>query len=164
MSEDRVYRITDVSGISPGDIRTVNLEFLNRDESPYDIPPGRTTLGVRKDVRRVEDGDLQRLFDEFPFEQPLQDQCALWFHAVAGNHFFPDANHRTAVSTLRELLSQNDLEESVEWPTEQLVETIKESKRIRQTVTIDLGSLYERTRLYDHWHQFFRQVLSLPDP
>jgi prophage maintenance system killer protein len=99
-------------------------------------------------IRFVSHGFHRRAGD---FSCPLVFEIPLWFHAVAGNHFFPDANHRTAVSTLLELLSQNDLEESVEWPTEQLVETIKESKRIRQTVTIDLGSLYERTRLYDHW-------------
>jgi hypothetical protein len=163
MSMDRVYRITDVSGISPGDIRSVNLELLKRDDSPYDIPPGRTKLAVRKRVRRVPDGDLQRLFEEFPIEQPLRNQCALWFHAVAGNHFFPDANHRTAVTTLREILTQNALDEYVTWSTEPLVDAIKESKRIRQAVTIDLGSLYQRTRLYKHWYQFFGDLIALPE-
>ena len=36
--------------------------------------------------------------------------CALELFAVVGKHFFPDANHRTAVAMLITLLQENGID------------------------------------------------------
>lgn len=162
MDNGIAYRMTDISGMRPRDVRRANLEFLKRDDSDYDIPPGQTKLGTRKVIRRVSDGDLARLFDDFPENNPLEEQCALWVHAVAGKHYFPDANHRTAVATLRELLSQNGLKEYVVWPGDSLIEATRQSKEVRQEVSISLDTLYRRDVLFEHWLRYFETTVSIP--
>jgi len=54
-------------------------------------------------------------------------------HAVAGEHFFPDANHRTAAATLRRLLRENGIDPG-EWPVEETEQALVESHRVRREI------------------------------
>lgn len=163
MTEEGPYRITYLDCMSASTIRETNLSFLQMDEMEYDVMPGRTKLRTRKEIRRVTDDNLNRLFEEFPTETLLHEQCALWVHAVAGKHYFPDANHRTAIATLRELLQENGLDEYVHWPERFPAEAITESKTIRGELSIDLSTLYRRDELFEHWLNFFDEAVNHPE-
>jgi prophage maintenance system killer protein len=109
----------------------------------------------------VRNGDLRRLFDDFPRDEPLTDQCALWVHAVVGKHFFPDANHRTAIATLRKLLVANGLSPG-KWPTEELKAVRDASHRVRREIEpIRLDTIYRRNELFEVWYRFFDRVLEV---
>jgi len=107
----------------------------------------------------VRNGDLERVLEEFPTDRPLPEQCALWIHALVGKHFFPDANHRTAIVTLRKLLRDNGIEPG-EWSTERVKQVRAESHDVRREIPpIHLDRLYEKDELYRVWLQFFGEVL-----
>jgi len=126
-STDPAPRITDLSSIEPENFKFRNTQFLRADGHHYDNPHDESFLEQRKEIWRVRNGDLERVLEEFPTDRPLPEQCALWIHALVGKHFFPDANHRTAIVTLRKLLRDNGMEPG-EWSTERV-------KRVRAGVT-----------------------------
>ena len=140
--------------LTPNDVVNTNLTFLS--DSEYDVV--ETKLKTRKRIKRESEDDLQRAIDEFPYDEPLHDQCAYWMHAFAGKHFFPDANHRTALATLRATLRENGIEVD-NIPRKKTVETIKESKRIRRNLDIDMGSLYNEDEMYELWKDYFEEVV-----
>jgi len=109
-STDPAPRITDLSSIEPENFKFRNTQFLRADGHHYDNPHDESFLEQRKEIWRVRNGDLERVLEEFPTDRPLPEQCALWIHALVGKHFFPDANHRTAIVTLRKLLRDNGME------------------------------------------------------
>lgn len=152
--------ISDVSFLDAEDIKQRNTRFLERDH-PYDILEHQTPQQVRAEIWRVRNGDLRKLFYRFPFDEAILEQCALWMHAMAGKHFFPDANHRTGIVTLRKILQENGYEPQ-KWPTIRTQAAIKRSKEIRRNLTVDLGSLYEKDALYEVWQLYFYDVLRLP--
>lgn len=83
-------------------------------------------------------------------------------HAVAGKHFFPDANHRTAIATLRRLLHENDISPG-DWPTPLSEQTVLHSHRVRREIeTVRLDTLYRRDRLWLVWLRYFNTVLDPP--
>lgn len=82
-------------------------------------------------------------------------------HAVVGRHFFPDANHRTAVATLRRLLRENGIEPG-DWPIERTGRALEESHRVRREIPpVRLDTLYVRDPLFDVWRRFFEDVLDV---
>lgn len=112
---------------------------------------------VRADIWRVRNGDLRRVLREFPVDEPVHEQCALWMHAVVGKHLFPDANHRTAVALLRKLLRDNGIEYTG-WDPERVRHTRNESHRVRKEIDpVELDTLCRRDRLYEVWRQFFEE-------
>jgi len=152
-------RITDLSSIEPENFKFRNTEFLRTDSHHYDNPHSKSFTEQRKEIWRVRNGDLERVLNEFPTDRPLPEQCALWVHALVGKHFFPDANHRTAIVTLRELLRDNGIEPG-EWPTERVKEVRDESHDVRREIPpVHLDELYEEDELYGVWLRFFREVL-----
>lgn len=84
------------------------------------------------------------VLNEFPRDERLREQCALWMHAVVGKHFFPDANHRTAVALLRKLLFENQISYK-RWSADRLRQARKNSRLIRlcsvTPVRVELPSL-----------------------
>jgi hypothetical protein len=84
-------------------------------------------------------------------------------HAVVGKHFFPDANHRTAVALLRRLLRQNNISYQ-EWSLSRLAAAREESHRVRGEIDpIRMDTLYQRDRLYDVWLEFFEDELLVTE-
>jgi len=152
-------RITDLSSIEPENFKFRNTQFLKADSHHYDNPHDTSFLEQRKEVWRVRNGDIERVLEEFPTDRPLPEQCAFWIHAVVGKHFFPDANHRTAIVTLRKLLRDNGIDPG-EWPTDRVKRVRAESHDVRREIPpIRLDGLYEEDKLYRVWLQFFREVL-----
>jgi len=151
-------KITDLSGLSAENIKYRNTQFLMDRDLPYDIAAHESRLELRRQIWNVRNGDLRRLFYDFPLSEPLVEQCALWAHAVVGKHFFPDANHRTAIATLRRLLRKNDLPPA-DWPPDRVRAVRDESHQVRKEIEpVRLDTLYQRDPLYDVWRQFFGEV------
>lgn len=83
-------RITDLSCIEPENFKFRNTQFLISDNYPYKTGQGHSKQELRRQIWNVRNGDLRRVLEEFPRDEPLREQCALWMHAVVGKHFFPD--------------------------------------------------------------------------
>ncbi len=153
-------RITDLSSLSPENIKYRNTQFLADDGHPYELGWGLSDAELRRKAWNTRNGDLRKLMREFPSHEPLRRQCAHWVHAVVGVHFFPDANHRTAVATLRRLLRENQIWWD-EWSADRLREARKTSHEVRlegDDVTMD--TLYREDELYQVWYEFFEDELS----
>lgn len=152
-------RITDLSALEPENFKARNQAFLDGD-THYDVLSHQTRHELRNRIWRVRNGDLRRVLDDFPTDEPLVDQCALWMHAVVGKHFFPDANHRTAVVLLRRLLRENGIDPG-EWPIERIKRARKNSQRVRREIPpVRLDTLYERDALFSVWREYFEDVLA----
>ena len=108
----------------------------------------------------MRNGDLRRVLGDFPTDEPLVDQCANWMHAVAGRHFFPDANHRTAIVLLRRLLRQNGIDPG-EWSIERTKRAQAGSHRVRtESPPVRLDTLYARDALFEVWRGYLEDVLA----
>lgn len=126
------------------------------------VAAGRHRL--RNRIWNVRNGDLRRITREFPTDEPLREQCALWMHALVGKHFFPDANHRTAMALLRRLLAENGVVYSA-WAIDRIREARDDSHRVRREIdSVRLDSLYRRDELYDVWLSFFEDELMVIAP
>lgn len=148
-------RITDLSTLSPETIKYRNTQFLKDDDHPYEMGFQETQQELRRRAWNARNGDLRRVMREFPTDEPLREQCALWMHALVGKHFFPDANHRTAVATLRTLLRTNDIQYT-NWSIERLRDVRERSHKVRREVAdVRMDSLYRRDDLYRVWLDFF---------
>jgi len=83
-------------------------------------------------------------------------------HAVAGKHFFADANHRTAIGTLRELLRHNGVHR-ISFPPEELEQATKRSHTVRGGIDpVELDTLYHQDRLWLVWLLFFKVTARNP--
>lgn len=154
-------RITDLSSLYAEDIKMRNTVIMNSDRQPYDILDHQTWQDVRHRIWVTRNGDIRRVFEDFPRDDPLVEQCAGWVHAIAGRHFFPDANHRTAIATLRTLLRQNGIAPG-RWPTHLSKEATIRSHTVREEIeNICLDTLYRRDRMFLVWVLYFKQVLRL---
>lgn len=152
-------RITDVSCLEPENFKFRNTEFLKAASQPYETGQGRPETELRRWIWNVRNGDIRRVLDEFPTDQPIREQCALWMHAVVGKHFFPDANHRTSVALLRTLLRENQIAYT-RWSVGRLREARKESHTVRAEIEpVRLDTLWRRDQLYDVWLRFFEDEL-----
>lgn len=160
---DDDIRITDLSGIEPENFKFRNTRFLTDEDHPYAPEAAEPDAELRRKNWNTRNGDIQRVLDDFPTEEPLVEQCALWMHAVVGKHFFRDANHRTAVALLRKLLRDNGIEPGT-WSIERLEEVRDESHQVRGEIEeIRLDTLYQRDELYEVWLSFFEEELD-PKP
>lgn len=154
-------RITDLSSINPDDMKFRNTAFLQAD-TEYERTGNDSFEQLRHDIWVTRNGDLRRVLRDFPTDAPLHDQCAGWMHAVAGKHYFPDANHRTALALLRELLRENDISPG-EWPLDISEETVLHSHNVRAEIEpVRLDTLYRQDRLFLIWLLYFKTVLRNP--
>ena len=135
-------------------LRAVNRRFLARGE--YGL-----VRGDRGETRRRIDGvtryRIDRVLREFPYRERRCRQCAHWMRAFAGLHFFPDANHRTALATLYAVLDQNGIAPPTdEWPFEWIGHAVSRCKLLRSLHSqVTFASLWERDELYYHWLRYF---------
>ena len=160
---DRKKRITEIN-LDVDDVIQTNMEFFRDEGQEYEDAHAFTHLDVRRKIKLDEGkrNDLSKVIDDFPTDEPLASQSALWMRALVGLHFFPDANHRTAMATLRGMMKDNGIEPfrpfgEVEDMT---VDVLDRSKKLRrEEVNVDMGNYYERDRLYDVWFDYFEKVL-----
>lgn len=154
-------RIVDFSELDPEDIVYQNVRFLEGSEE-YGRIRG-STRKTRDKINNVREGDLQRVMDEFPRNEPLVAQCAHWIRAFSGLHFFPDANHRTAMASLSALLDLHGIEYP-KWSEEDIKRTVVKSKLVRSLlVDIRFDNLWVKDEQYRLWHRFFRNCFYETD-
>lgn len=158
-TRDDEPRIEDLSSITAENFKFRNTEFLTGD-AEYDMLEYQSRRELRRRIWNVRNGDLRRVIREFPTDDPLYDQCAGWMHAVAGRHFFPDGNHRTALALLRKLLHDNGITPG-RWPVDISERAVIHSHRIRGEIeNVRLDTLYKRDRLFLIWILYFKTVLK----
>lgn len=150
-------RIVDFSELDPEDIIYQNIQFL---ENSADYGKIRGSAQTTRDkINNVREGDLQRIMDEFPRNEPLVAQCAHWVRAFSGLHFFPDANHRTAMASLSALLELHGINYP-EWSEEGIRRAVVKSKLVRiLLVDIRFDNLWVKDEHYRLWHRFFKNCL-----
>jgi prophage maintenance system killer protein len=159
-SEDNYPRITDLSALDAEDFKIRNTKFL-RGDTEYEKTGNESFETLRHEIWVTRNGDLRRVFYQFPVSWPLTEQCAGWMHAVVGKHFFPDANHRTAVVMLRRLLDENGIEYTP-WSVDRLEAARDDSHTVRDEIeNVRLDTLYRKDRLYDVWLEFFEDELHV---
>lgn len=153
-------RITNLSVLTAENVKFRNTDFLKSDQA-YTAEMGYARKELRRQIWVVRNGDIRRVFRQFPTDEPLEEQCALWMHAIVGKHFFPDANHRTGAALLRKLLTENGIEPG-KWPIDRLEEVRDESHAVREEIApVRLDTLYRRDRLYEVWLEFFEEQLDV---
>jgi hypothetical protein len=157
---DDELRITDLSGLTPENFKLRNTRFLIDSDLHYDVQAHESVQELRHDIWVVRNGDIKRVLEDFPRDEPLLDQCADWMHAVVGKHFFPDANHRTALALLRSLLVENGIKPG-RWSPERTREARDESHDVRKRLEpVRIDTLYERDELWEVWRSYFEDVFE----
>ena len=146
---------------TPFDIKSIHRDFRKGNEHDYTTLSHHSRLDVNRQIKSIRDSDLQQVIDLFPLEEELPSQCANWIHALTGKHFFPDANHRTSIATLRQILSDNQVSELVIWDQEVLRERVKSSKEARNNVSVNMGNLYQKDELYGVWYDYFEDYCEI---
>lgn len=156
-------RIADLSGVEPDLFEKLNREFFSDGAYAYGHVRGDRELTARR-IRNVPDYRLARFVREFPRTETLCRQCAHWVRGLVGLHFFPDANHRTAMGTLYAVLDANDLTPVGDWPFEWVDVAVVRSKLLRgYHCDVRFDTLWERDELYHHWLRYFRDNLLQTD-
>ncbi len=143
--------INEIS-ISPQKIIKRNLDIMKDSDMEYDRIGD--PLKTRKNIKsRNNQKNLQKVIDNFPFDENLPSQCSFWMHALVGKHFFPDGNHRTAILTLRGILKANNIE-PWEIKEKEITNVVKKSKKARRNLSINMGNIYQKDRLFNVWKEY----------
>ena len=146
--------LSNFQEIDPEDIKWRNRRYLMNRDHRYDLN-NESRQAVNNSISSVRNGDLNRVMTEFPDAEPLVDQCAHWVRAIAGLHFFPDANHRTAMSTLNTALVLNGINR-IEWSGDRYQIAIFRSKLLRRfIVDVRFDTLWRRDELFQNWQRYF---------
>lgn len=150
----------DISDVDVEILRELNSGFFEDGEFRYGTVRGDAEL-TRRRIENVKRYRIDRVVREFPRFEPLVPQCAHWVRAIVGLHFFPDANHRTAVSTLAAVLREQDyLSPESTWPFEWIDIAVTRSKLLRgYHCDVRFDTLWERDELYYHWERYFKYNL-----
>lgn len=153
------WRIVDFDQLDPDVFKALNEgEFFSNPDNDYGFVDGDRNK-TRQRIQNVKDYRINRVIREFPRHETAPKQCAHWVRAIVGLHFFPDANHRTAMSTLSFLLDINNIEYD-EWPGSDIERAVLRSKLIRiLLVDVRFDNLWEEDELFVHWHRYFRNLL-----
>jgi hypothetical protein len=150
--------ITDLSMLSALDIKQRNLRFFNDRSHEYQLVNGNYDL-TRRRIMNVRIHDLRRIMREFPTDLPLVNQGGAWMRALVGKHFFPDANHRTAMMTFRYLMGENG-HSPPPLDIESIERITRDSKKVRRDIVdVRFDTLWEKDELYAVWCAFFRESL-----
>lgn len=154
---DSDWRLTDFSNLDGETIKKLNFDAIEAPQEEYGLIRGSRDT-TRRRIGNVAETDLHRLMREFPTHEPLPQQCAHWLRAMVGVHFFPDANHRTAMGTLSVLYQTLRGEPlPVGDDIERVVLESKIARHFFEEVRFD--TLWMRDPLYYVWHRYFRRIL-----
>lgn len=157
-SQSELPRITDLQEIDAETLKQFNYERYEDERDKYGLVQQSREKTERR-IWNVKDHQLARVLDEFPRYEPLPQQCAHWVRTLSGKHFFPDANHRTAVASLNALLRLNDIEIPTEWPGRHIGRAVLKSKFVRTfVVDIRFDNLWSRDEHYQLWHRHFANL------
>ncbi|AOW80737.1 hypothetical protein HTSR_1565 [Halodesulfurarchaeum formicicum] len=154
---DSNWHLNDFSNLDGETIIAVNFDIIDDSAEEYgwiQDSPEKT----RHKIGNVSETDLNRIMREFPTHEPIPQQSAHWVRAIAGLHFFPDANHRTAMNTLSVLY--RTLMDGPLPIGDNIGRVVLESKIARVLLTdVRFDTLWKRDALYQVWHRYFRRVL-----
>lgn len=154
---DSDSRLTDFSNLDGETIKQLNFDIIEDTAEEYGWVRGSPET-TRQRIGNVPETDLHRIMREFPTHDPLPQQCAHWMRAIAGLHFFPDANHRTAMNTLSVLYRTLKDDQLPIGPN--IKRVVLESKIARHILSeVRFDTLWKRDSLYYIWHRYFRFVL-----
>jgi len=151
-------RITDLSSLEAENFKFRNEQFFKGDYE-YDVQEHYNRQEIKRRIWNTRNGDLRRVLRDFPKDAPLLDQCAGWMHAVVGKHFFPDANHRTAMALLRKLLRENSIELAPLSPERTRETSIWSHDVRRNTEPVHLDTLYRKDKLFLVWRLYFEPAI-----
>jgi len=135
-------------------------EFDDIFADPEEVTPEDVVLNHKYSVSDVREltGEI---INQFPVEEDLVSQSALWARGVVGMHFFYNANHRTALASLRRLLHKNNLKTFENPFGEELGEEtdslISELSDINENIGED--DMYEKDEIYAVWCSYFEESL-----
>lgn len=150
--------ISTMGDLEPEDVKWQNERYLSHPDHRYDLDRS-TEARARQEISVTRNGDLSRVMEEFPFSEPLPDQCAHWVRAIVGLHFFPDANHRTAMTTLNTILALNGMDR-VSWRDKRYRTAIFKSKLVRRfVVDVRFDTLWYEDELFKSWQRYFTELL-----
>lgn len=150
--------ISTMGDLDPEDIKWQNTRYLDHPQHRYDLDQ-LTKTRAHQEISVTRNGKLSRVMNEFPFSDSLSDQCAHWVRALVGLHFFPDANHRTAMTTLNTILAMNDIV-PISWRDKRYRTAIFKSKLMRRfVVDVRFDTLWYRDELFRNWQRYFREIL-----
>lgn len=149
--------MNDFSNLDGETIKELNYQNMEDKSEEYGWVRDSPDL-TRQRIQNVPDTDLHRAIREFPTHDPLPQQCAHWLRALAGMHWFPDANHRTAFNSLSvPFLAAADRPLP---PAPDIKRVVLESKLSRHLLSdVRFNTLWERDELYQVWHRYFRRIL-----
>jgi prophage maintenance system killer protein len=155
-----VPRITDFSNVGADLLRQLNRDFFEDSSFPYGYLRGSKHRTARR-IENVKQYRIERLVREFPRTETLYQQCAHWVRAIVGLHFFPDANHRTAMSSLYTILTENGLTPTADRLTFDWIDVaVTRSKLLRAYhCDVTFSTLWQKDELYQHWLRYFRDNL-----
>lgn len=150
-------RITDLSSIDAENLKFRKERFFKRDYE-YDVQDhyGMQEISAKSGTRETATSGEYSVTSK---DEPLVYQCARWMNAVAGKHFLPDANHRTAMALLRELLHDNSIE-LAPLPSQRAREASLGSHEVRNQIEpVRLDTLYRKDRLFLVWRLYFEPAI-----
>lgn len=163
-------RIQDLTMLTQRKIKERNSFFYEKANDPSAELPHDYSVDVRdprlkrKKVWSAKAWKLDRLLRELPSFENVVSQCAHWMRAIAGLHLFPDANHRTGMATLSELMFGNEIiEVDHPWPGDQrdIGKAVLLSKFHRYlSAKVTFSTLWRQDTLYWHWRQYFDYLLN----
>jgi len=155
-----------ISEITVGvdDVIQTNMRFFKEEGFEYEDPHAYTHLETRRKIK-LDQGDrhdLSEILTSLLLDEPVAEQSALLMHALVGVHFFPDANHRTSMATVRKLLDDNGIsgfDVSLHDFDERTEAARNASKEERKKNDVDMDNYYEKDSLYEVWRKYFEDVL-----
>lgn len=153
-------RVTDVEFLTSYQIKRVNLRYLEEENQEYGLILNSYT-DTESRILNQHGKRIYRILREFPYDFPLISQCAHWMRAIAGLHWFPDANHRTGMTLLEIILDRNDLD-SDPLPGRFRNRGVLRSKLLRllHINSTTLCDLWKRDIYYQHWYEYFLDVFD----
>jgi hypothetical protein len=162
-------RITDVALLDQEDIKQRNYEIYSQTRRNQTESYKQYSIDVqdprreRREVLSAKKWKLDRLLREFPLTEAIVSQCAHWVTSLVSFHFFPDANHRTAMISLYQLaLANGVVDEDHRWPGDEIEigKAVLLSKFYRHlSPKRTFERLWMRDALYWHWKQYFGYLL-----
>lgn len=148
--------IADV--VTASDVKQIQFDIFdeNQDEYLRAGPSGmRTGDDIRHQIVNVSESSIRQILravviDE---ESAVRDAWAHFMALLAGRHLFPDANHRTAMTTF-ELAVERRFAVRVGLPADVSRAMVVESKAMRDRAKLARGSYYTVAELADPAHEY----------
>jgi len=133
---------------TPEMIKSVNRRFYERSLKGIEKYDTKLYTNIPESISRVSNRKINKIIKNFPHDKPIIEQSAYWIRAFVLKEFFPDANHRTALSTLQDILREEGYK--VISTTEENEELINSIKKYRRRNKFHLGMIKQKDKMYQY--------------